>query len=144
MVYECVLGEFTGFPGFEPTHKLIKSPIPLAHDVVVEEVRNDVFDAHPARQSARAAVKQVRSDFFEAQSTQCDWGAAVAGADDHAEQPGSPDVFDVNGAQIFDGDLALRRGEGASAGDCRHAESASGVFAGEMKSSRLGGDNSAA
>jgi len=49
MVYECVLAEFAEFPAFEPTHKLIESPIPLAHDVLVEEVRNDVFDAHPAR-----------------------------------------------------------------------------------------------
>jgi|SRR5215469_1572051 len=82
MVYECVLGRLLGFPAFEPTHKLIESPIPLAHDVVVEEVRNDVFDAHSARQSAGAAAKQVGSDFFEAQATQFDRSAAVAGFSD--------------------------------------------------------------
>jgi hypothetical protein len=30
-------------------------------------------------------VKQVLNDFFEAQATHCDRGAAVAGADDDAE-----------------------------------------------------------
>jgi hypothetical protein len=51
--------DFAGFPPFEPTHKLIESPIPLAHDVVVQEVRNDVFDAHPAWQSVGAAAEEV-------------------------------------------------------------------------------------
>src|SRR5271169_3576927 len=35
-----------GLDRFHPLHQLLERPILLAHDVVVEQVRDDVFDAH--------------------------------------------------------------------------------------------------
>src|SRR5271165_2690995 len=43
-----------------PRHQLLQRPILLAHDMMVEQVRDDVFDAHLARQQKTPALAWAR------------------------------------------------------------------------------------
>ena len=61
-----MLGGFTGLKRLEPGGNSFQSPIPFFHDVVVEEVGNDILNAHLTWQSGTTRVTQVRRDFFEA------------------------------------------------------------------------------
>src|SRR3954452_20175891 len=103
-------------PPLHPLHELLETPVLLFHYVDIEQVRDDVFDAH----------------FSGEFPTTFTW------THHNAEQPGPEYRFYVHRPKILHRYLTKRFAEGTPCGNGRHPESATLVCAGETQAASAG------
>jgi hypothetical protein len=115
--WDLVREDLLGLYGFHPGCELFERPILFDHDVIVEEVRDDVLDAHFVGHAETPAVTRAR--YF-------------------LHHPASPDGFRSPGAPVLLGDRPASRFKLASAGDGGHAQSATRLACGKILSASFG------